>query len=491
MINAKRIIEKTTFNGIGQLAFFLILCIVTGVLIGTDFKFSFLLLGLTALVGYILLAYIRPFAAFVIFIFLALTVWLSSVELIGNISIMIGLGLVFTTVWLSRLVIHDTVFVQVREYLLVLGIAAVVAVSSIIHLNGPAGLAAALTYFQLLLLFVLVVNFVTSSSQLHAMGSVIIASSTLLAVVILLGQVGWLPAELVGEQTASVNTGNSVEIVSRTRGLLGDANFTAMQLILALPFIIEWLPIARSWWRRALLLISSAAILVAFTFTFSVGGVMGLATIVLVKLIRASRRSILLTVVKSSLFLIIAAWALSVILPDLYLQRTLIKVDGTLEAVRTQDPYLLLEMMSGRGDIWQATVNAILDSPLFGHGPGNAGYANVKYSFLFGHREAISPHNMILTVTSDLGLIGFLFFAGLLISALLAARQRKLLGSNDVVLRRNGEAIFMALAVYIVQGMAIDIHAQKHLWVLLGMAIVYGQLYLSHRSVTYYAGVEN
>ena len=47
---------------------------------------------------------------------------------------------------------------------------------------------------------------------------------------------------------------------------------------------------------------------------------------------------------------------------------------------------------------------------------------------------------------------------------------------TDSMLEQTGRAIFVALVAYIVQGMALDIQNLKLLWILLGMAAVYGRL---------------
>ena len=57
--------------------------------------------------------------------------------------------------------------------------------------------------------------------------------------------------------------------------------------------------------------------------------------------------------------------------------------------------------------------------------------------------------------------------------------------AGDSVLHRNGRALFIALLAYSVQGLAIDIHSQKLLWVLLGMAIACRHLSLSDQSVAH------
>jgi putative inorganic carbon (hco3(-)) transporter len=462
---------------------------VAGVAAAASPRASFWLFGLVGIAGYAVLAYFRSFAAFILFVLLSLTVWLSGIKVVGGISVLVGLGLVFTVVWLWRLASSSGVFVKVKEYRLLLAMLAVLAISTLLNLNGPAGLAPVLTYLQLFILFVLVVNLATTPSRLHALGGAIIVASTLLAVLILLDQAGWLPAGLVGDSAAGVEVGSSLEIITRAGGLWGDANFSAMQLTMALPFIIEWWLMLRSWRARALLLMAGGAILMALTFTFSTGGLLGLSIILLLKAIGVTRRNILLAILRISFLVVIALWASSVILPDLYLARVLAKLTDSWDAIRTLNPDLLLIAGSHRGDTWQAAAHVIMDSPVFGHSPGNGRYAAVGYSFFYGTQETLGAHNMFLTVAEDLGIVGLGFFVALLVSAIYAVRPLTYLRTGDSVLRRNGEALFIALIAFSVQGLAIDIHSQKLLWVLMGMAIACRQLCTADRAAASGSGV--
>jgi hypothetical protein len=72
--------------------------------------------------------------------------------------------------------------------------------------------------------------------------------------------------------------------------------------------------------------------------------------------------------------------------------------------------------------------------------------------------------------------MGLFFFLGLLFVAILAVRPFGTKTTEKASLQPSGDAIFTALLVCIVQGMALDLHTQKLLWVLVGMALVYRRL---------------
>jgi len=333
-----------------------------------------------------------------------------------------------------------------------------------------------LTYLQLFLLFILTVNVVLTPNQLYVLGLVIVFSSAVLAIVILLDQWGVLPAGLIVAQTAGVDIGTYRAVVARTGGLWGDANFTALQLTIALPFVIQWWFVKRIWWQRIILLVSGGMILLAFTYTFSTSGFLGLLTILVLQVLIAKRRNIL-SLLRVVLLIFLAIGILFLVLPDLYVQRLEIKLTDLIVSILSRDWDLLLLAGSGRGDTWMAGIKSIIDAPVIGHGPGNAAFVNVRHSLIYSNRERIASHNMYLTVGVDLGLAGLVLFIGLLIASLRAVEVSLRYQTNGSVFLATGKALFIALAAYMVQGLAIDAHNMKLLWILLGMTIVYRQLF--------------
>ena len=419
---------------------------------------------------YVVLCLSRPFAAFIVLVFFALTVWLSGIKVAGGISAMIGIGAIFTLSWLVRLIARSESFIRVKEYGLLLALLMITGVTALLHLDGPAGSAALLTYVQLYLLFVLVVNLITTPGRLDAVSNLIVISSTLLAALILLDQIGWLPAALIPEQTMDIAAGQNV-VISRTAGLWGDANFTALQLTIALPFILAaWSGASQA--RRALLLAAGAVILAAFVWTFSMGGLLGLSVMLLAAMLMTPRRHRLFRIARNSLFGVIALAALISSAPATFVQRVVVMFESNVSALSAFDQASLLTLGTNRGDTWWAALQAIAAAPWLGYGPGNAVYANASYSVLrLRSRNWVSPHNMLLAVAGDLGLVGLALFVALFIAALQAVRARPDAPAVEPGLQRDRQAIFIALIGYTVQSMALEIHNLKLLWVLLGMAI--------------------
>jgi len=405
-----------------------------------------------------------------------LTVWISGIKVLGGISAMIGVGAIFTLSWLARLIAGAETFTKVKEYRLLLVLSAVVLISALWHIDGPAGLSAVSTYLQLFLLFVLVIDLTTTPARLNAIVGIIIVSSTLLAALICLDQLGWLPAALTIRQTVGMGVGDPM-LITRAAGLWGDANYTALQLTIALPFIMAcWPAVSRT--KQILLLAAGGAILAALVWTFSVGGLLGVFVMLLSKMMMVTRRDRLFVIARNSLIGLVVLLAFIAFAPDLSLQRVSLVFESTVSAIIAADRASLLTIGTNRGDTWWAALQAIAAAPLLGHGPGNGIYANASYTVLRFSNFA-SSHNMLLAVAGDLGLVGLVLFGALFGSALLAARTLPDAPASASGLDRTRQALFIALIGYAVQGMALEIHNLKLLWILLGTAIAVRQLSIS------------
>jgi len=154
----------------------LLFAIGSGVLIGFDFRASLWLLGLIGMGGYVWLSFRHPFTAFLILIFAAATEALSRVQITGSISLMVGLGGLFVASWVGRLSLHQAVFTRSKDYL-VLSVFALWIIVSVLANSQTLRFRNILTYFQQLLLIVLILNFATSIVRLKMLGSIIIASA--------------------------------------------------------------------------------------------------------------------------------------------------------------------------------------------------------------------------------------------------------------------------------------------------------------------------
>lgn len=96
-----------------------------------------------------------------------------------------------------------------------------------------------------------------------------------------------------------------------------------------------------------------------------------------------------------------------------------------LERIKqVSDSVTLDDLTSGRMTVWRAAWDAILDRPLFGHGQGQFGLVVTEVR----HLEINHPHNSVLQVVFDWGLLGAACFAAMLL--FLCWHCLKLIGEN-------------------------------------------------------------
>ena len=471
------------FKGRLGLVAFLVLVAGAGALVGWNPQVALLLLGAEIALCYIVLCYARPFVAFAILVFVALTVWLSSITILLGLTAMVGLGLIFTGVWAMRLAMRQVRFVMVKEYRWLGALTVIIFLSLLFNLNGPAGIEPMATYIELILFVVLTVNFVTTVAELKTLSYVVVASSVLLALPVILNQYGWLPE---GLQLQVVNAYlNPTDPIAREAGLWGDPNFTAVQLIVGLPFILVLWSHARRLTVRLFLGLILASILWAFTLTFSITGLVGIVIVLLFSGQLYRRRRFIASAAITIVTVVVVLGLASALLPNNFVERIAENVDIVSEYISTPRSTILLQVGTHRGDTWQAGLRSIANAPVLGHGPGNGEYTNAKYALIL-QKDKLAAHNVFLDIGSDIGLVGLTAFAGLLLAGVLAVSPLSSRAESlPIEGRALGKALFVALVAMSVQGMGLDIQIMKILWLLIGMTLVFKRLALETGSSPY------
>lgn len=71
--------------------------------------------------------------------------------------------------------------------------------------------------------------------------------------------------------------------------------------------------------------------------------------------------------------------------------------------------------------LWMAALEILRDNPVLGTGPGSFLYVSDDYIEPARHRGHATPHNIVLSVASDLGVVGLLTFGWLMFGAARAA----------------------------------------------------------------------
>ncbi len=114
------------------------------------------------------------------------------------------------------------------------------------------------------------------------------------------------------------------------------------------------------------------------------------------------------------------------------------------------------ESWAGRIDIWRAAVTVFTERPLTGVGAGNFAFVSPDYSYsaalIAATREDGSggvAHNIFLSVLAETGVIGFLLFGALLLSAYASARRLIKRGENL------GYGLLIGLIAYTIAGLTL------------------------------------
>jgi O-antigen ligase len=125
------------------------------------------------------------------------------------------------------------------------------------------------------------------------------------------------------------------------------------------------------------------------------------------------------------------------------------------------------EFAQARGSVWIAALEAIKQNLFLGVGSGNLPYVIDSYSELVLPRSTYNPelglsaHNIILSVCSELGLIGLTIFSSIFF---VAFKRVFLLAKKD----NWGTAMSISLFLVAVVGMSLTWERKKILYILLG-----------------------
>ncbi len=135
---------------------------------------------------------------------------------------------------------------------------------------------------------------------------------------------------------------------------------------------------------------------------------------------------------------------------------------------------------SGRQDLWTVGMRVVADNPVLGAGVGNSRFATADYvvqpgliaadQFIVDEHYAV--HNIYLHVLADLGIVGFLLFAGILLYALWTGVKaaRTFQRQGDARMEVLSRAVVAGLVAILVADFFASEQFSKQLWVLLGLA---------------------
>lgn len=214
--------------------------------------------------------------------------------------------------------------------------------------------------------------------------------------------------------------------MKRGVGAVPDANNMALMIVFAVPLLAHFFHNAPSFWGRVAILAILGICLTALVTTYSRGGalILCLVTAILAMSHRRRLQPVHLGILLACLAAIFAAGFFLV--PQSYWERQKSIADTSDFAVNRRASYLKV----GWG--------AFLQRPLLGSGPDSFRhiYSRSEYARRFMKKNRVTAreaHNTYLEVLVGSGLVGFFFFAGILVRSLsnFSAAGRALVGIGD------------------------------------------------------------
>jgi putative inorganic carbon (hco3(-)) transporter len=200
----------------------------------------------------------------------------------------------------------------------------------------------------------------------------------------------------VGDQLARAQAGSMT---------FGNANNTAEQLVLVIPFVLALLMTEKKWLPKLALMVFLGADLLLLIYTGSRGGLLELLAVLLFSALQSKRTFAIVSVVMV-LFAILLSLA-----PAAYTQRyaTLTGILEDPQGTQTTDGSAF-----GRVVGWHVAWQIFFDRPLLGVGAGNFPRAlDHLYSYK-GQHGWWEPHNLPGQVISETGLLGVISFGAYL-----------------------------------------------------------------------------
>jgi O-antigen ligase len=157
---------------------------------------------------------------------------------------------------------------------------------------------------------------------------------------------------------------------------------------------------------------------------------------------------------------------------------------------------------TNRGLTWYTGVQAIRQKPWLGHGPGSEGVtqASLPYVPLDMLKRMVDsgqmtfvPHNIFLSVGAELGIPGLVVYLALLAAVIIpmwrVVRRPGAPLEDTKTLYYIGQAMLIAILALLAQGLALSVHLDKYLWLLLGAGVAFTRIYGSPDQA--YAGQVN
>ncbi len=335
---------------------------------------------------------------------------------------------------------------------------------------------------------------INSADTRFKLGSLTLALVYLLAAATLIESVRELRSVLVAIAAASLLIGlfgiatDALAISSqlqdgRPNGGVGDPNLFAVYQVLAIPPAIALAASTRRRWLRFLLVCAVLGILASIFASESRGGLLALATVMLLIVVlparaifrsRPQKAAILISVVLASGVAFAVTGA------------SLIERVGSLE---TSDP-----TGSTRVFLWDAAWTSIKQRPVLGLGYGAFPAAaprllhetegvDFRHIELHATGKARETHNVYLGALAELGLPGLVLFMSVLLATTrqLIRTSKRAREAGAAFVARIANALLLSLLGWSVASIFLSTESSRSLWVLIGVSLALPKLIRKER----------
>jgi O-antigen ligase len=330
-----------------------------------------------------------------------------------------------------------------------------------------------------LLVYLLVLNAVRTPETLRrVLWTVLLAAAFLSCVTITQKVLGnyTSPYFGFGKVHASYFLGKSE--VPRVSGPIGDPNYYAQILLVAVPIGLVSVWRERSAVLKVVAITCTAFAIVAIMLTFSRGAGLGFALVFFFMSVMRYFKASQVVAVLVGIILLLS-------LVPAYKERvSSVSGVGGATAAAGSDTEADLATQSRAAEML-AGVMVFVDYPVLGVGPAGFPYYYQEYAQRLGlpvhataetgEREGLEAqrqtHNAYIGIAADLGLPGLLIFCGILWSSLrdlIRARRRTL--RSDPALANMLTGLMLGIVCYMATAMFLTLAFERYLWLMLGLA---------------------
>jgi len=353
------------------------------------------------------------------------------------------LGLVVVFSWLARVLVTREKIIGMKTGGAYGLLFLVIVTLSLLMAKGTAWeVSKLLTYLQLVALFFLCANLVTTPKMLKR----------ILWFFLIAAAISSLLALLQHQKILSMKgTLATWEESIRVTGGVDNPNYFTVSLNVAFFISIGIFLQEKSFFKKTVLVAIAIFLIVAFVFTFSRGGAVAFVATFAYMIVRQRRRVGFLVAILILIALLIP------FIPEDYIQRL-------SPAYAIKDPSVLSRLYA-----WKAALIMWSKHPIIGIGAGS--FLRLVPEYLpIGYAKHMVTHNSYFGILAELGTLGFVLFLALIFGA-----YRSIRSFPNTVMGKESDLRYICLGLelafisFLVSSMFLNAEYLKELWLIFGL----------------------